>query len=400
MIDRLSNEWCIYDSFYTDAGSGEPMWADKGVFRWDLLWNKDRTFDWYLANEIQRMKESYPMTVASLSNLGDGTLFSGLLKNTKCRLSLVHETQGRDVVSKLVMTIDVNGETRSQVIGDLFGKNMSLSHGRIVRGTIDANGLITESETGSKAFILKDVDSDARNNVNSVWLDWSEWSETYTIVGGDVLESPVEEDGTPKSKQIGIGEIEEDEETREMTVNWYSTADAFDPPEILKIAPVLAEDKGGMDSEGNKLTYVSGFAVTDRLNGTGQRIVDFSTNYNGNEGKFIHLTAKGENGSIGRYIINLNTMRIFKLQFFDIDALTFDFSTMYTFEQLRDNLLANIKQYMMNQIVQSLLDYSGNTASSVTISPRNLDLYLDLFTDNASFDNYMQAWENRCSDQD
>jgi hypothetical protein len=341
------------------------------------------------------------MTVATLSNLGDGTLFSGLLKNTKCRLSLVHETQGRDVVSKLVMTIDVNGETRSQVIGDLFDKNLSISPGRIVRGTIDTNGLITESETGSKAFILKDVESDARNNVNSVWLDWSAWSETYTIVGGDVLESPVEEDGTPKNKQIGIGEIEEDEETREMTVIWYSTADAFDPPEILKIAPVLAEDKGGVtDSEGNKLTYVSGFAVTDRLNGTGQRIVDFNTNYNGNEGKFIHLTARGANGSIGRYIINLNTMRIFKLQFSDIDALTFDFSTMYTFEQLRDNLLANIKQYMMNQIVQSLLDYSGNTASSVTISPRNLDLYLDLFTDSASFDNYMQAWENRCSGQD
>lgn len=52
-----------------------------------------------------------------------------------------------------------------------------------------------------------------------------------------------------------------------------------------------------------------------------------------------------------RYAINMKTKTISKLNFVEMPASTIDFSTQYTFEQLRNNLLNNIKQYMMNQIV-------------------------------------------------
>ena len=36
-------------------------------------------------------------------------------------------------------------------------------------------------------------------------------------------------------------------------------------------------------------------------------------------------------------------------------ACVMDFSMQYRFEQLRNNLLNNLKQYMMNEIVQTLI---------------------------------------------
>jgi hypothetical protein len=46
------------------------------------------------------------------------------------------------------------------------------------------------------------------------------------------------------------------------------------------------------------------------------------------------------------------TGNIERLVFNDMHARTIDFTTPYSAEQLRDNLLDNIKQYMRNNIVQ------------------------------------------------
>lgn len=60
-----------------------------------------------------------------------------------------------------------------------------------------------------------------------------------------------------------------------------------------------------------------------------------------------------------------------------------------------ENLLQNIRQYMLNEVVQALIE--NGTENEITINPRLLMsdgttfLYLDLFSDNASAQNYKTA---------
>lgn len=63
---------------------------------------------------------------------------------------------------------------------------------------------------------------------------------------------------------------------------------------------------------------------------------------------------------------------------------------------MRENLLTNIRQYMMNEIVQHILDNGSET--TMAFNPRGLSsnadvrgylgIYLELFSDSTSFDNY------------
>jgi hypothetical protein len=63
----------------------------------------------------------------------------------------------------------------------------------------------------------------------------------------------------------------------------------------------------------------------------------------------LHLVAKGKNNGIDeRYVIDLDTREIFKLQFDEISAETVDFSSRYTYGVLRANLFSNIRQWMFN----------------------------------------------------
>lgn len=91
----------------------------------------------------------------------------------------------------------------------------------------------------------------------------------------------------------------------------------------------------------------------------------------------------------------------------EIPARTIDFNTPYGVEQLRDNLLDNTKQYMMNEIVQKMVDSTNGSALTLELNPRiymsdspsNPALYLDLFSDTFSKENYMYVHEKDIGDE-
>ena len=104
----------------------------------------------------------------------------------------------------------------------------------------------------------------------------------------------------------------------------------------------------------------------------------------------LHLVVEGL-----RYKIDMNTGNVYYVSFRDIAAYTMDFTTKYTYIQLRENLLTNIKQYMMNEIVQKILD--NGTLTKITLNPRiymsngSDALFLDLFSDSMQLDNFYSA---------
>ena len=61
VIDRLKSEWCEFDEAEID------------------LSDENKTYDWYVANEILRIQNVYATEGLKLSNLGNGLLFNGAL---------------------------------------------------------------------------------------------------------------------------------------------------------------------------------------------------------------------------------------------------------------------------------------------------------------------------------
>ena len=99
--------------------------------------------------------------------------------------------------------------------------------------------------------------------------------------------------------------------------------------------------------------------------------------------------------------MNLSTNSVDRLVIQDIPVTTIDFSTSYSPTQLRDNLAQNIKTTMLNKIVQGVIDSKQTSHGSIDIVfERPIELYLDLFTDSASLDNYIIANNNPDIDSD
>ena len=93
-----------------------------------------------------------------------------------------------------------------------------------------------------------------------------------------------------------------------------------------------------------------------------------------------------------RYRMNLTTGAVECLVVEGMDASTVDFSTQYHPDQLRDNLVQNIKLAMLNQMVQNIVNATNETWSTLEIKFGNLGLYLDMFGDSTSLDNYVLTW--------
>lgn len=90
-----------------------------------------------------------------------------------------------------------------------------------------------------------------------------------------------------------------------------------------------------------------------------------------------------------RYMVDLKTCIVYKFMFYPPSVETMDFSTQYTFEQLKQNLVTNIKQYMLNEIVQTLLDNTSTSTMTISFNPYPaLGCYLEMFSDSVSFDNF------------
>jgi hypothetical protein len=103
----------------------------------------------------------------------------------------------------------------------------------------------------------------------------------------------------------------------------------------------------------------------------------------------LHVVADGD-----RFMINLKTGQVDKLVVSTMSCTTMDFRTQYTFEQLRENILTNLKQCMMNQIVQEMVNNLQQNPPTITVNPLLKDvagknLYLEMFSDIHSLDNYV-----------
>ena len=104
-------------------------------------------------------------------------------------------------------------------------------------------------------------------------------------------------------------------------------------------------------------------------------------------GDYIHFVVNGN-----RYKLNRSSNTVDRLVVQDIPATTVDFSTSYSTTQLKDNLSQNVRTTILNQIVQNVIDSTCDGFNQIDIEFRRpLDLYLDMFTDSASLDNYIIA---------
>ena len=82
-----------------------------------------------------------------------------------------------------------------------------------------------------------------------------------------------------------------------------------------------------------------------------------------------------------RYKLDLNTNKAYVLKFNGLQVNSLDFSTQYSYGQLLDNLWSNIRQYMMNLTLQTLMSNSADDGKVAFAPEHPLGLYLDMFTD-------------------
>ena len=348
VIDRLETERCEFDST---------------VITFDEEGNK--TYDWYLANEILRIQRVYAPQSQALLNLGNGLMFSGGLKlatnptkGMECRVQIRNELQNEDVVTICELVKKYGDVEQVQQMGTLFDRDLNLDENRVFRGNLGADNLVSKSDAGTMAFFVKDLGK-GLNNVNTAWANYSNWVNSYRIESEDV------------------GTAREDEQTKELQVTW-GVSDYADPSNTaVKLTPIhKVDDEGNETTDTIKyLATIGDGSVQYTVWVTGDHVVHFIVNEN-------------------RYRLNLTTLKLDRLVVNDIQVETVDFSTQYDPTQLRDNLAQNVKTTMLNQMVQAVIDSTRTSSGSIVIGfERPIAQYLDLFTDSASLGNYVSAWE-------
>lgn len=347
VIDRLETERCEFDST---------------VITFDEEGNK--TYDWYLANEILRIQELYTSQSQALLNLGNGVLYTGGLRlttnptmGTECRVQIRNDIQNEDVVTICELVKKYGEVEQVQQMGTLFDRDLKLDEDRVFRGNMGADNLVSADSSGNKAFFVKDMGK-GLNNVNTAWVNYSKWASSYRI------------------ESASVGTANMNEETKELQVKW-GFSDYSDPNgTAVKLTPIYK-----VDDSGNTTTDIIKYLAT---------IGDGSVQYTVwvNDG-YVHFVVNGN-----RYRLNLSTLTLDRLVVSDIQVDTVDFSTQYDPTQLRDNLAQNVKTTMLNKMVQEVIDSTRTSSGSIVIGfERPIAQYLDLFTDSASLDNYIVAWE-------
>lgn len=152
VIDRVYSETCQYDS---------PLAAI----------DDDRTFEWYLANELNRLR---PAHMSAVDALGEGNLYDGGIYGSTCTLSLVNEFIDGNVVTRAMLRKQrPNGSVVEEDIGVVYDKTTSRVSGKVLTGTM-SNGLY--GSTGSThTVILKNVGG-PKNGINAVWMTTAAWA--------------------------------------------------------------------------------------------------------------------------------------------------------------------------------------------------------------------------------
>lgn len=146
-----------------------------------------KTWDWYLANEIVRMKSYYAQHVNALDDLGSGSVFSGGLEldntgGTVCKLSIVNEIQEGYVISRGVLTKKPSkGEQTTQYIGILYDKDMNIVPGKTIRGNLTNDKLVNKTDSGNSIFVIKEAGK-GNNNCNTIQIDIGTWNACQYVM--------------------------------------------------------------------------------------------------------------------------------------------------------------------------------------------------------------------------
>ena len=346
VIDQLTKEWCEFDGPIDRPSEYE--------------FTPNKTYDWYVANELLKIHQQHPIEYRKLLNLGSGKLFNGALKlitstvpPRDCILHVRNELQNEDVVTVCELVKKYDDNEQIQFMGLLFDRDMKLDSSRMFRGDLTGN-IAIEGSSGRFAFFVKELGS-GLNNVNTAWTDYSIWNASHQIVQN-------------------VAEAQIDEETNQIGFYWDANPNYAETSKVI-LTPIYR-----LDDEGNETSTIIKYNV-EIDNGLKQYTVWIN-------GQYVHFIVN-EN----RYRLNLSTNKVDRLVINDIQVQTVDFSTSYNPEQLKDNLAQNVKNAMLNQIVQKVIDSEATSSGGeITIQfERPIALYLDMFTDAESLDNYVIA---------
>ena len=285
-----------------------------------------------------------------MRKLGNGQLYDGLLKveasERKMKVCPVNDISSGVVTTRFILKKLVNGEWTEQDLGVVFDKDCFETFNKVVRGnlTSDMVGLISRSVSGNNTFVIKSV-GQGENAVNSVWVSTNDWNNVIGLqsTGFNLVDDGVylkyAEDGTDRFRLVGINDDDENAVNRLWRVEIIGTDTKYESYEFDNCVHVI--DKDG-----------------------------------------------------ARYKVNVKSRSVQKLRLpNEMFVNSYDFTTPYNAEVLRNQLLVNLKQTMMNKIIQNILDSTSTTPQTINVilSDYDLGLYLDMFNDLQSIDNYTLA---------
>lgn len=163
-----------------------------------------------------------------------------------------------------------------------------------------------------------------------------------------------------------------DDETQQIGIMWSSSP--YSGSDNVTLSPIY-----GTDDEGNYTSEKIKYLVSIKY---------------GEKQYSVWINGKYVNFKVGdrRYRLNLDTNVVDCLVVKDINVRTIDFSTSFNPTQLRDSFFQNIKNTMLNQIVQRILDSTLSSNGSIAIElERPIGLYLDMLPDETSLDHFVAA---------
>lgn len=327
------------------------------------IWKNSRTFQWYFGNEVNRLRQEHPEFTGRLLSLSDGTLYSGTLTDASYFLKFAHELEQGYVVTKGYLVKRDAEQEVEEPIGILFYGNMNLPmDGKIAKGRLTSDGLVDISDVDDKdgeppqVFVLKDIHN-GYNNLNAIWTSQQTWNECIT-----------------RTEDIGKAQTESDDSG----ILWAYFDDAALPSRV-SFTPTTPTSPNA----------TSAYSISLDESGLQTHVVNVT------DDGCLHFMMGGD-----RYFLNVSNGKIGRNSMREMPVQTLDFSTTYTYNFLLDSLLVNLKQYMMNDIVQHMIDAATpSTLLRFADSPEltatgqmdlynELDLYLDMFNDAMTSGNF------------
>ena len=307
---------------------------DKVASEWceyddvEVVIDQNRPFEWYLANAVADMYRNNPTQREKIISL-EGTMFSGSL-DSDAKIEFINDIQGGYALTFaniIVPTLDGSSQ-KTYDYGVLIGGQSS---------SFDSSKVKLDSNV---ATIVKDT-SKPVNNLNSVTVDVEEWNRGTGIID--------------LTNNANI-ELEDDQKNIRISLDYAD--DSFE---------VTLTQKDNTISDIQYQVYHNGKYMYDAICLTSGD-VHFVINQN-------------------RYIYNTKTKRISVIKHSTMKCRILDFSTKYDYDTLVDQMFLNIKEYMFNKTVFSILNATGYD-ESIDLNSVNLNNYNELFSDYESLSEY------------